>query len=130
MLNVNRKCRHHKIIDFSMPGFAMQVMHDTSASYIVSAVFVSLLSSENSRQLGSKLHMSLLCTVCDTKTFFNTTKVNKICHLSGLGLSTNPSGKILMTYPPPFFNICPRYAKWGRTNTQLLSKMASNFYNM
>ena len=37
-------------------------------------------------------------------------------NLSELGqsrLRTNPSGKISMANPPPFSNICPRYARWG-----------------
>ena len=70
-------------------------------------------------------HISLLYTVCDrkrwvsvefTKSFpdvFNTTKGNIYAIWVDSQLSTNPSGKIPTTNPPPFSNICPRYARWG-----------------
>ena len=57
-------------------------------------------------------HISLLCTVRDTKTFLTQQKRN----LSGLGLSIyQPVRKIPTTYFPPFSNICPRLpdgAQW------------------
>ena len=63
------------------------------------------------------------------KDIFNTTK--DICNLSGLGLSANPwpSGKIPMTYSPPFSNICLMNARWGTTNTRLFIFIFIFFYN-
>ena len=74
-------------------------------------------------------HISLLCTVCDAKTFLTQQK-RIYMQFEWIGTKYQPVGKDSNDISPSFLQHLPQVCQVGHNEHTTLSKMASNLYDM